>query len=121
LVGGSEDLLGALFGYRFGIKTVTTAEPVLHITPAILGSLKTQRFATQQRHRFGFYFAEVSRRGLTVSKISFARVQQNVSALVEKSFLRQLRDRVNSELSATGESLHISVCVIERDALNSEF
>jgi hypothetical protein len=48
-------------------------------------------------------------------------VQQNVSALVEKSFLRQLRDRVNSELSATGESLHISVCVIERDALNSEF
>src|SRR5829696_2164198 len=69
LVGGTEDFLGALFGYHFRVRTASTVEPILHVTPAILGSLKAQRFATQKRHRFGFYFAEVSRRGFSVSEI----------------------------------------------------
>src|SRR6185312_3172582 len=42
LVGGAEDFLGALFGYHLGVRTSSTAEPILHVTPAILGSLKAQ-------------------------------------------------------------------------------
>jgi hypothetical protein len=41
-----------------------------------------------------------------------------VSAFVKKCLLKKLRKRIDSELSATGESLHISVRVIEWNALN---
>ena len=40
LVGRAEDPLGALFGYGFGIKTASTADPVLNVTSAKLRSLK---------------------------------------------------------------------------------
>jgi hypothetical protein len=46
LIGGAEDSLGALFGYCFRIKTVSTAEPILNVTSAKLRSIKSQRFAT---------------------------------------------------------------------------
>jgi len=32
LIGGAEDFLGALFGYRFLIKTTSTAQPILNLT-----------------------------------------------------------------------------------------
>ena len=118
LVGGSENLLGALFGYCFGIKTVPSAQPVLNVTSAKLGSLKPQRFAAKKRHGFRFDFSQIARRGFSVREISLACVQQNVSAFVEKCLLKKLRKRIDSELSATGESLHISVRVIEWNALN---
>jgi hypothetical protein len=119
LVGGAENLLGALFGYCFGIKTVPSAQPVLNVTSAKLGSLKPQRFAAKKRHGFRFDFSQIARRGFSVREISLACVQQNVSAFVKKCLLKKLRKRIDSELSATGESLHISVRVIERNALNT--
>jgi len=50
LIGCTEDLLGALFGYGFGIKTASTADPILNVTSAKVGPLKPQRLATQKRH-----------------------------------------------------------------------
>jgi hypothetical protein len=121
LVGGSENLLGALFGYHFGVRTSSTAEPILHVTPAILGSLKAQRFATQQRHRFGLYFAEAARRDRTVSEIYLsAMAQYYVTKFVAKSLKRQLRKRVNCYRTLLGEALNISVRVIEWNALNTQ-
>src|SRR6186997_854803 len=52
LIGSAEDLLGALFGYRFRVKTVPSAEPVLNVSSAKLCSLKPQRFTTEKRHGF---------------------------------------------------------------------
>ena len=69
LVGGAEDFLGALFGYHFGVRTSSTAEPILHVTPAILGSLKAQRFTTKKRHGFRFDFAQTPRRRLSIGEI----------------------------------------------------
>jgi hypothetical protein len=121
LVGGAEDFLGALFGYHFRVRTASTAEPILHVTPAILGSLKAQRFATQQGHRFGFYFAEVSRRGFSVSEIYLsAMAQYYVTKFVEKSLKRQLSKRVNRYLTLLCKTLNISVRVIEWNALDTQ-
>ncbi len=70
LIGGAEDFLGALFGYRFRIKTASTAEPILNITSAKLCSFEAQRFATKKRHGFRFDFSQTARRGLSVREIS---------------------------------------------------
>ena len=47
LIGSAEDFLGALFGYRFRVKTVPSAEPVLNVSSAKLCSLKSQRFTAK--------------------------------------------------------------------------
>ena len=57
LIGGAEDFLGALFGDRFRVKTIPTADPILNIPATKLGSLKPQRFTTKKRHGFRFDFA----------------------------------------------------------------
>jgi hypothetical protein len=119
LVGGAEDFLGALFGYHFRIRTTSTAEPMLYIAASIIGSLKAQRFATKQRHGFGFYLTQTAWRGFSVREISLGCVQQNVSAFVEKCLLRELRKRIDSELSTTRKALNISVRVIGWNALNT--
>src|SRR5690348_7204994 len=62
LVGSPEDFLGALFGYRFRIRTTPTAQPVLDIPSAKLGSLKSQRLTTKKGHGFRFDLAQTTRR-----------------------------------------------------------
>jgi hypothetical protein len=69
LIGGSEDPLGALFGYRFRVKTTPTADPILNIPATKSGSLKPQRFATKKRHGFRFDFAQTSRRGISIGEL----------------------------------------------------
>jgi len=69
LVGGSENLLGALFGYRFRVKTTPTADPILNIPATESGSLKSQRFTTKKRHGFRFDFAQTPRRRLSIGEI----------------------------------------------------
>lgn len=44
----------------------------------------------------------IERRGFSVREISVGRVQQNVTAFVEKCLLRELRKRIDGELSSTG-------------------
>ena len=69
LIGGTEDLLGALFGYRFRVKTTPTADPILNIPATISGSLKPLRFTTKKRHGFRFDLAQTTRRGLSIGEI----------------------------------------------------
>ena len=73
LIGCTEDFLGALFWYRFRIRTASTAQPMLYIAASIIGSLKAQRFATKQRYGFGFNFSQITGRGFGVGvcEISF--------------------------------------------------
>jgi hypothetical protein len=70
LVGGAEDSLGALFRDRIGIKTVSTAEPILKIPSAKLRPFKTQRFTTKKRHGFGFDLSQTAQRGFSVCEIA---------------------------------------------------
>jgi hypothetical protein len=74
LIGSAEDLLGALFGYRFRVKTVPSAEPVLNVSSAKLCSLKPQRFTTEKRHGFRFDLAQTSRRRLSVGELCLSCV-----------------------------------------------
>ena len=69
LIGSAEDFLGALFRYRFRIKTTATADPILNITTTKIGSLKAQRFATKKRHGFRFDLAQTARRGISIREI----------------------------------------------------
>jgi len=69
LIGSTEDLLGALFGYRFRVKTTPTADPILNIPATESGSLKSQRFTTKKRHGFRFDFAQTPRRRLSIGEI----------------------------------------------------
>jgi hypothetical protein len=69
LISGTEDFLGALFGYRFRVKTVPSAQPILNVASAKLGSLKPQRFATKKCHGFCFDFSQTARRRLSISEI----------------------------------------------------
>src|SRR5688572_11063917 len=69
LIGGAEDLLGALFRYRFRVKTTPTADPILNVTSAKVCPLKSQRFATQKRHGFRFDLAQTTRRRLSIGEI----------------------------------------------------
>ena len=120
LVGGPEDFLGALFGYHFGVRTSPTAEPILHVTPAILGSLKAQRFTTKKRHGFRFDLTQTTRRGFTVSEIYLsAMAQYYVTKFVQKSLKRELRKWVNRDLALLCKTLNISIRVIEWNALDT--
>jgi hypothetical protein len=78
LVGSAKDFLGALFRYRVGVGTSSTAEPMLDIAASIIGSLKAQRFATKQRHGFGFDFAQTARRRLSIREVSLVAVKNGV-------------------------------------------
>ena len=69
LVGGAEDFLGALFGVPFRVKTVPSAQPILNVASAKLGSLKPQRFTTKKRHGFRFDLAQTARRGISVGEL----------------------------------------------------
>jgi len=81
LVGGSEDVLGALFGYRFRVKTTPTADPILNIPATISGSLKPQRFTTKKRHGFRFDLAQTTRCGLIIGEICLSGMAQNYVCL----------------------------------------
>ena len=69
LIGGAEDFLGALFGDRFRVKTVPSAQPILNISSAKLCPFKTQRFTTKKRHGFRFDLAQTARRGISVGEL----------------------------------------------------
>ena len=77
LIGGTENLLGALFGYRLAFKTAPTAQPILNISATESGALKAQRFAAQQRHGLRFNLSQSARRRLTVRKICLGTMAQN--------------------------------------------
>ena len=86
LVGGSENLLGALFGYRFRVKTVPSAEPILNVSSAKLCSLKPQRFTTKKRHGFRFDLAQTTRCCLIIREIRLGcMAQYYVAKFVAKS------------------------------------
>ena len=102
LVGGPEDFLGALFGYRFGVRSTATAEPILYIAASIIGSLKAQRFATKKRYGFGFDFTQTAGCRFVVGEIAVVGVKNYVSQFVKKCLVRQLRKRVNCDLTLAG-------------------
>jgi len=75
---------------------------MLYIAASIVGSLKTQRFATKQRHGFGFYFAQTARRRLVIRKISLVGMKDNVTKFVKKCLEWQLRKWVDCDLALAG-------------------
>src|SRR5215213_8883627 len=120
LIGGTENLLGALFGYRFRVKTTPTAEPILNIPATKSGSLKPQRFTTKKRHGFRFDLAQTTRRRLSIREICLGGMaQDHVSEFVQKCLVWQLSERVNCDLTVLRKALHISVRLIERNALDT--
>ena len=121
LVGGAEDFLCALFGDRIGVETDSLIKPVLDIAATIIGTFKAQRFATQKRNGFGFYFAQISWRRFGVREVGFGGVAENdVCEFVKKRFVWKLSDGVNCYLALASKTLTVSVSLIEWDAFNAE-
>jgi hypothetical protein len=75
-IGGAEDFLGALFGDRFRVKTVPSAEPILNVTSAKLRSLKPQRFTTKKCDGFRFNLAQTTRCCLIIGEICLGGMAQ---------------------------------------------
>jgi hypothetical protein len=99
----------------------SAARKILHVTSAILGSLKAQRFTTKKRHGFRFDLTQTTRRGFTVSEIYLsAMAQYYVTKFVQKSLKRELRKWVNRDLALLCKTLNISVRVIEWNALDAQ-
>lgn len=121
LVGCAENLLGAFLWNCVGVRTCSLSEPILYVTPAIRGSVQAQRFATEKRNRFGFYFAQASRCCFAVGEIAFCRVaQHHVAGFVKERLVWQLRNRIDRDLSFSSEPLTVAVRAVKVDPFNIE-
>ena len=73
LIGGAEDFLGALSDYRFGIKTTSTAEPILKLKP-LQNSAPSSPKDSQQRSATNSASTSRKLRGVVSSSAKSASV-----------------------------------------------
>src|SRR4051812_6632896 len=89
LIGGFEDAVGGLLRDGFPL------EPVLEVSPGILGSSKTQGFSADQGDAFGFHFPQVAGSDIGVVHPAQFRgmTQKNMGQFVEEGAMGSKGDR----------------------------
>jgi hypothetical protein len=87
---------------------------VLDVTPAKLCTVEAKCFAADERHGFGFDFADMSRRLFTIHELVGRSVSKNnVGKFVERGFLPESRNGAYGDFSSVRKTLNIAVYLVK--------
>lgn len=121
-VPGSQDLVGDVKDFlRRPLRDHVTFDPPLYIAATVFGSGQPQRFAADERDRFGLDLSQVPRRRLRIThRVLCSVTVEDVSALVEGGLVRHRIDRADGDLSLPGVAHTVAVQVLERHFADGE-